>query len=65
VIACPKTGCDSYTTLAKGQMTVWGVAVDDTNVYWTNQAASGVGSPLPPGAVMKAPVSGGTPTMWW
>ncbi len=52
VIDCPKTGCvPSYTTLAMGQPAVWGVAVDDSYVYWTNQG--------PPSPVCRAPLSGG------
>jgi hypothetical protein len=44
-------------TLASGQSSPYGVAVDSTSVYWTN---SGVGTS--DGAVMKVPIGGGTPT---
>ena len=55
VVACPKTGCNpSYTTIATGQTNVWGIATDGESVLWTNQGA--------PGAVMKAPVTGGPAT---
>lgn len=53
VAGCTKTGCGgNYTTLASGQTNVWGVAADDTNVYWTNGGG---------GAVAKVPVGGGAP----
>jgi hypothetical protein len=52
VVGCAKTGCGgNYTTLASGQPEVWGVAADDSFVYWTNQ-----GQPV---GVYKAPVGGG------
>ena len=35
------------TTVAAGQRSVVGIALDDTNVYWTNDG--------PCGTVMKAP----------
>jgi hypothetical protein len=54
VVGCAKTGCGgNYATLASGQTDVWGVAADDTNVYWTDQG---------PGVVAKVSVNGGTPT---
>lgn len=50
VVGCAKTGCGgNYTTVASGQVYVWGVAVDDENVYWTG------------GGLFKAPVGGGGP----
>ena len=41
------------TTLASGQSAPWGLAVDSTNVYWTNQGD---------GTVMSVPKAGGTIT---
>ena len=56
VVSCAKTGCGgSYSTLASGQALLWGVAADETNVYWTNQGGSGAG-------LFKAPAGGGSPT---
>ncbi|HEY6459805.1 MAG TPA: hypothetical protein VIY73_06625, partial [Polyangiaceae bacterium] len=46
------------TTLASGQDGPHGIAVDGSNVYWTNQ---GDGFD-PDGSVMKVPLAGGTPT---
>jgi hypothetical protein len=37
------------TTIAIGQSSLWGVAVDSTSVYWTDWATEYVGT------VMKAP----------
>ena len=44
-------------TIASGQADPAGIAVDATNVYWTNNA-SGNGA----GTVMKVPLGGGSPT---
>src|SRR4029079_2605938 len=38
--------------LASGEVGAWAIAVDATNVYWTNQEAR---------TVMKVPIAGGTP----
>jgi hypothetical protein len=42
------------TTLASDQVYPQGIAVDGTNVYWTNYGD---------GTVMKVPAGGGTPTI--
>jgi hypothetical protein len=42
--------------LASGQNFPWAIAVDATNVYWTNSGSGAVG-----GAVMKVPIGGGSP----
>jgi hypothetical protein len=56
VVACAKAGCGGNPTIiASGQGQVWGIAVDDANVYWSRLGAGG--------GVMKAPVTGGTPTV--
>jgi hypothetical protein len=47
-------GGGSPVRLAAGQDQPIGIAVDDVNVYWTNEGGSG--------SVMKVPVGGGTPT---
>jgi sugar lactone lactonase YvrE len=47
-------GGGTPTTLASGQSSPFGLAVDATSVYWANHVASG--------KVMKVPISGGTPT---
>jgi hypothetical protein len=41
------------TTLASGQSSPWGVAVDATRVYWFNRG----------GSVMKVPLEGGSPVI--
>jgi sugar lactone lactonase YvrE len=47
-------GGGSPVMLAAGQNQPISIAVDDVNVYWTNEGGSG--------SVMKVPVGGGTPT---
>lgn len=51
IVKVSKAG-GSPVILADGQNQPIGIAVDATNVYWTNQG----------GSVMKVPTSGGTPT---
>ncbi|MFA5129599.1 MAG: hypothetical protein WC477_01620 [Patescibacteria group bacterium] len=43
--------------LASSQLYPWGITVDATNVYWTNQGTSSYTD----GAIMSVPISGGTP----
>ncbi len=58
VVGCAKTGCNGqYTTLASGQDSVWGVAADDVNVYWTDQSGGATTG------VFKAPIGGGPPVL--
>jgi hypothetical protein len=64
VMKCALTGCGNDPTmvatapgLQQGGIAIGGIAVDADNVYWTYQ---GPGSN---GAVMKAPLAGGAPTM--
>ncbi len=58
VVSCAKTGCNGVPTqLASGQQSAWGVAADESNVYWTNQSELADGG----SAVMKAPLDGGAP----
>ena len=47
----PCVAGECLVTLASGQDTPWGIAVDDTSVYWTNQGAVG--------SVDKVPLGGG------
>jgi hypothetical protein len=45
------------TVLAVDQKVPWGIAVDSTNVYWTNLSLDDLSA----GAVMKVPLAGGSP----
>jgi len=56
-MACAGTCAISrcVVTLASGQSNLERLAVDSTNVYWLNQASGGCN-----GALMKAPIAGGT-----
>ncbi|MGH7439380.1 MAG: hypothetical protein ACRENE_27140 [Polyangiaceae bacterium] len=49
-------------TLASGQASPEAIAVDSTNVYWTNLGSLSGGTERTGGAVMKVPIGGGTPT---
>jgi Domain of unknown function (DUF5050) len=59
VAGCAKTGCNGqYTTIASGQLGVWGIAADEESVYWTNAGATASST-----GVFKAPVGGGAATL--
>lgn len=49
-------GGDGAIPLAQGQSNPHGIAIDDTNIYWTN-----TGTGANDGSVMKMPLGGGTP----
>jgi hypothetical protein len=54
----------SITVISDGQSYPWAITADDTNVYWTNYGspdATAPGSTGGGGAVMQAPIGGGTP----
>jgi hypothetical protein len=49
----------SVTTLASFQDSPWGIAIDQNNVYWTNEGRLDQSYASP--AVLSVPLSGGTP----
>jgi hypothetical protein len=46
--------------LVGGQFQPFGVAVDSSHIYWSDQGGGGFSS----GTIMEAPLTGGTPTTW-
>jgi hypothetical protein len=60
IAACPKAGCGGqYDALVRGQLGAWGLAADETNLYWTNQGTSTPSTPAL--GVMAIPIAGGAP----
>src|SRR5215468_7449821 len=46
------------TVLAGDQLMPWGIAIDQTSIYWTT-----LGQSAGPAQVLKMPKAGGTPTV--
>jgi sugar lactone lactonase YvrE len=53
-------GSTTATTLLSGQSTPWGIAVDTTTIYWSNQGTSA--NNYTDGSVVSMPIGGSTPT---